>query len=229
MLAASGDSCACDVAEWLVQQDSYCCFLTPQAGCPSDCSLANATQVGNGTGGGFVCEGMCVDAPEGEGAVGEDLHVFVKIEDSVECQASDTLLAYAISCGVDQCDRPVFGAINFCPTQLSTSPDELGGIISTAVHELAHVLVFSNEHFRNFRNSDGTPVIPRDTAEPRLYQDEVRYSCNENAYAWNVTSGNRRRGTTARHVPNLSDFREALSQSVRVTSCIGSDVRRTAV
>lgn len=187
-----GGSCACDVDEWLVQQDNYCCYLTPQAGCPSDCSLANATQVSNGASGGFVCEGGCVDAPEGEGAVGEDLHVFVKIEDSAECQSSSTLLAYAISCGVDQCDRPVFGFINFCPSQLSTSPDDLSEMISTALHELAHVLVFSNEHFRNFRNADGTPMIPRGAEDPRLYQDEVRYSCSADSFLWNDTGGSRR-------------------------------------
>ena len=187
-----GGICVCDTAEWLVQQDNYCCYLTPQADCPSDCSLANATQVGNGTGGGFVCEGSCIEAPDGEGAEDTDLHVFVMIENSVECQSSNTLLAYAISCGVDQCDRPVFGAINFCPSQLSTSPDDLDAIISTAVHELAHVLVFSNEHFRNFRNADGSPMVPRDDADPRVYQDEVRYSCNADGYLWNSTSGARR-------------------------------------
>ena len=192
----AGGSCACDVDEWLVQQDNYCCYLTPQAGCPSDCSLANATQVSNGALGGFVCEGGCVDAPEGEGALDEDLHVFVKIEDSAECQSSSTLLAYAISCGVDQCDRPVFGFINFCPSQLSTSPDDLSGMISTALHELAHVLVFSNEHFRNFRNADGTPMIPREAGDPRLYQDEVRYSCSADSFLWNDTSGGRRQDST---------------------------------
>ena len=206
---SAGNSCVCNTTEWLLQQDNYCCFLTPQSGCPSDCSLATATQVGSGFGGAFVCEGSCLDAPEGEGAVGEDLHVFVKIEDSVECQNSNTLLAYAISCGVDQCDRPIFGTINFCPSQLSTSPDALNGIISTAVHELAHVLVFSNEHFRNFRNIDGTPLVRRDSTDPRLYENEVRYTCSASGSSWNNTNGNRRQdGASGRpqvcHVNSIS-------------------------
>mmetsp|Transcript_6307 Transcript_6307/g.14373 ORF Transcript_6307/g.14373 Transcript_6307/m.14373 type:complete len:815 (+) Transcript_6307:34-2478(+) len=187
-----GGSCACDVDEWLLQQDSYCCYLTPQNGCPSSCSLSTAEKVGNGTAGGFVCEGSCLEAPDGEGAVGEDLHVFVTVENSADCQSSDTLLAYAISCGTDQCDRPTFGSINFCPLRLSTLPDDLNGEISTAVHELAHILVFSNEHFRNFRANDGAPIIPRTPDDARLFQNEVRYSCNSQSFLWNYANGNRR-------------------------------------
>ena len=38
-------------------------------------------------------------------------------------------------------------------------------LTSTAVHELAHVLAFSSSHFRNFRNADGSPMIPRQPQE----------------------------------------------------------------
>ena len=111
--------------------------------------------MGNGTQGGFVCEASCTEVAEGSGAVGEDLHIFVTVENaadarskgflrallvffrgllmsfawfsmvsclffffsvfdwrnssSEDCQASSTLLAYATSCAVDQCDRPIFG------------------------------------------------------------------------------------------------------------------------
>ena len=113
----SGNSCACDVDQWQRDGEGYCCRLQPGSGCPAGCSLSTATQVGNGTAGGFVCEAQCTEQPEGAGAAGEDLHIFVTVEDAADCQASSTLLAYASSCAVDQCDRPIFGL-----------PDELGGV-----------------------------------------------------------------------------------------------------
>lgn len=60
----------------------------------------------------------------------------LKIQMIQECQNSDALLAFAISCAVDQCDRPIFGTINFCPLKLVT--DDINMLVSTAIHELAH-------------------------------------------------------------------------------------------
>eukprot|EP00435_Cladocopium_sp_Y103_P040872 s818_g11.t1 len=107
-----------------------------------------------------------------------------------ECQHSDALLAFAISCAVDQCDRPIFGTINFCPSKLVT--DDINMLVSTAIHELAHVLVFSNTHFQNFRYSNGSPIIPRLAQDETRFQDEVIYTCSSSGYQWNVATGNLR-------------------------------------
>ncbi|CAK9060384.1 Leishmanolysin-like peptidase (Invadolysin) [Durusdinium trenchii] len=165
----------------------YCCSLSPGNDCPDGCSVETAEKVGSGTTGGFVCEAQCSEAPEGAGAENEDLHIFVTIQDSTECQNSDVLLAFATSCGVDQCDRPIFGTINFCPQKLENGVDML---VSTAVHELAHVLVFSNVHFRNFRYSNGTPMIPRAADDDSNFQNEITYTCSSTGYEWGASPGN---------------------------------------
>ncbi|CAJ1366710.1 unnamed protein product [Effrenium voratum] len=187
---ASGGSCACDVDEWRAQGESYCCSMSPD-GCPEGCSLATATKVGNGTTGSFVCEDQCTEAAEGAGAENEDLHIFVTVEDTSDCQGSSSLLAYALSCAVDQCDRPVFGMINFCPGKLGGQVSETE-LTSTAVHELAHVLAFSSSHFRNFRNADGSPMIPRQPQDETRHVGEVFYSCSSSGYNWNVSYGTRK-------------------------------------
>lgn len=184
----SGNSCACDVDLWQSSGSSgYCCSLSPGNDCPDGCSVETAEKVGSGTTGGFVCEAQCSEAPEGAGAENEDLHIFVTIQDSTECQNSDVLLAFATSCGVDQCDRPIFGTINFCPQKLENGVDML---VSTAVHELAHVLVFSNVHFRNFRYSNGTPMIPRAADDDSNFQNEITYTCSSTGYEWGASPGN---------------------------------------
>ena len=154
--------------------------------------------------------------------------------DSKDCQNSASLLAYASSCAVDQCDRPIFGTINFCPQKLSNGVDML---VSTAIHELAHVswrcslgfsgfsffshksgifssdisklltyflqrfslllfyeevLVFSNRHFQHFRNSDGSPMIPRVEGDTSTFQNQVTYTCSSGGYAWDTPNGDRR-------------------------------------
>ena len=68
-------------------------------------------------------------------------------DESQECQNSDALLAFAISCAVDQCDRPIFGTINFCPGKLA---DDVDMLVSTAVHELAHASCRTPLFFASF-------------------------------------------------------------------------------
>lgn len=185
----SDNTCACDVDLWS-SSSGYCCSMSPGASCPTGCSLETAVKVGNGTTGGFVCEANCVQESEGVGAENEDLHIFVTIQDSTECQNSDALLAFAISCAVDQCDRPIFGTINFCLQKLAM--DDTDMLVSTAIHELAHVLVFSNAHFQNFRYSNGSPMIPRQADDQTRFPNEIFYTCSSAGYQWDVSNGNMR-------------------------------------
>lgn len=60
--------------------------------------------------------------------------------------------------------------------------------MATAVHELAHVLVFSSAHFRKFRNADGTPMLPREANDLEAFQGEVYYTCSSTSYQWGVAA-----------------------------------------
>lgn len=72
------------------------------------------------------------------------------------------MLAYATSCQKDQYDRPTFGMVNFCPSKISTAPDDYDDQVATALHELTHALGFSSLFIAYMRNPDGTPRTPRD-------------------------------------------------------------------
>lgn len=61
-------------------------------------------------------------------------------------------------------------------------------MVATAVHELAHVLVFSSAHFRKFRNADGTPMLPREANDLEAFQGEVYYTCSSTSYQWGVAA-----------------------------------------
>ena len=76
---------------------------------------------------------------------------------------SSQTLAYASHCQLDQYDRPVFGFIQMCaartdPKQRQSERDE---DFHTALHEVTHILGFSEMLFPFFRNSNLQPRTPR--------------------------------------------------------------------
>ena len=44
------------------------------------------------------------------------------------------------------------------------SADGLGAVLEVARHEMVHGLGFASWHYAYFRDSDGNPLTPRDTA-----------------------------------------------------------------
>lgn len=169
------NSCSCDMDAWLAQGDSYCCSLQPGPDCPEGCSLESATVVGSGSDREFVCEGSCTVSPEGEGAVGEDVHLFVTIEDTPDC--TQMTQAYATWCVKDQCDRPIFARLNWCLSKLSLDTTQVDDQVTVALHEMIHAMVFSPSLFKYFRNTDGTPMMARDPTDQDAFPNALRYSC----------------------------------------------------
>jgi hypothetical protein len=110
---------------------------------------------------------------------------------SIETLCDEGKLAFAFTCSVDQFDRPVIGAINFCLSNVFTRqleeeerkltflPQQVGDeglptanildgdnlkadLARVAIHEVAHVLGFSFYLFKYFRDPEtGEPLTPR--------------------------------------------------------------------
>jgi hypothetical protein len=79
--------------------------------------------------------------------------------------------AYAGSCARDQFDRPVAGAANFCPSQLSNATARWETQLATAIHEIGHALGFAADHLAFFRDAEAggrprTPRLPQDGMPP---------------------------------------------------------------
>lgn len=124
--------------------------------------------------GGCDSFGTCTETFSAGGGVAKDFFMFVIVQD---CDGST--LAWARSIARNQCDRPIFGLINFCKNQLNKgkSADEW---VSTAVHEMMHALGFSSNLFAYFRNANGTPKFPRN-ADGSL-QNEQQWHCGQDTY-----------------------------------------------
>eukprot|EP01098_Paradermamoeba_levis_P011765 TRINITY_DN5070_c0_g1_i2.p1 TRINITY_DN5070_c0_g1~~TRINITY_DN5070_c0_g1_i2.p1 ORF type:complete len:518 (+),score=130.20 TRINITY_DN5070_c0_g1_i2:78-1631(+) len=85
-------------------------------------------------------------------------------------ETEGSTLAYAAYCQGDQKNRPIAGNINFGPAHLSVVP--VGSQLwyyqlSTAIHEIAHVLGFSANSFGKFLQPNGQayPVVTQDFQE----------------------------------------------------------------
>ncbi len=113
--------------------------------------------------------------------------IYVSLQDSEACD--ERTLAYANPCYLDQYDRPIVGAINFCPqrTTPSSDPSTIGHDVDVATHELVHVLGFSSILFSFFRDEAGNPRTPRCPAAPGCtesdWDGEPPYSRSAQAYA----------------------------------------------
>lgn len=154
--------------------------------CSGDC--AGFTAADQGAGNPSICE-SCSEEPEGAGVVDSDFHIFVLLRDTAGCDG-DTQ-AYASSCVQDQCDRPIFGVINFCLSKISLEEADTDKQVATAIHEAMHALGFSSDLFKYFRNADGTPKFPRDTTDPTKFQGQIRWTCSGSSYTWNDPQGSR--------------------------------------
>jgi hypothetical protein len=95
--------------------------------------------------------------------VNADVLIFALSRVGGSCDQSLGYIAYASHCQQDQNDRPTVGYIQMCPDYHTrkTIPSQQSEDFHTAVHEILHILGWSNALFPFFRNSDGTPRTPR--------------------------------------------------------------------
>jgi leishmanolysin-like peptidase len=104
--------------------------------------------------------------PTGAGMPSTDTVIFVTAKQTSNCGSGGSgTLAYASYCQRASDDRPTFGRINFCPRMLPPSITDAGfeDLLSTALHELTHVLAFSSALFPYFRDDSGVERTPRDS------------------------------------------------------------------
>lgn len=90
-----------------------------------------------------------------------DLTVLVTSVDGPSCTSG--ALAAADACQVDQHGRPTLGALNLCPAVLATASTP--ALDQLLLHELLHVVGFSDTLFPLFRNCSGHTQWP---CPPRL-------------------------------------------------------------
>ena len=101
-------------------------------------------------------------------AASEDLKV-KGADDSTGTLCSQTTLAFTFACSINQFDRPVIRAINFCLENILTSigniksvgqaNDPVADVTYVAIHEVVHALGVSLNLFKYFQNSEtGEPL-----------------------------------------------------------------------
>jgi len=108
------------------------------------------------------------------GVAGTDLILYVSGTPSTRFCSRNTL-AVAVACNLDQFDRPIAGAINFCLDQItldsdgSASEEIISGNVDVAIHEAAHVLGMSGNSFRFFWDPEtGAPRTPQPFGTTRV-------------------------------------------------------------
>jgi hypothetical protein len=129
------------------------------------------------------------------GAYNTDTLIFVLSDSSNERQScSAQTLAYASHCQLDQYDRPVFGYIQMCAERSFPKPRESqrDEDLHTALHEITHILGFSEMLFPFFRHSNlqpRTPRCPSSSAGARTGAMPEESSVNGQKFLWYQGSG----------------------------------------
>ena len=108
--------------------------------------------------------GCGTSTPNGAGIAGADLLLLVTAVEGGSCGGATQ--AYATSCATDEFDRPIVGRVNFCRSALDDKSDDAKSkAVGTTMHELAHVLGFSSNSFRKFRDSNGAARSPEKSTQ----------------------------------------------------------------
>lgn len=110
--------------------------------------------------------GQCTTLQGGEGAMNADIVVLYTFVQTDSCgDETGGQVAEASWCQTDQHDRPTFARVNLCPSALVADVDHEEENVATIMHELAHALGFTSRSLPLFREADGTPRTPRDSAD----------------------------------------------------------------
>nr|CAB3263456.1 leishmanolysin-like peptidase [Phallusia mammillata] len=87
----------------------------------------------------------------GTGLSNTDLVLYVRSKQTLNCLEVGTT-AYAAYCQLDQFNRPVSGYANFCPQLLMSDDFDSENFYLTVLHELFHILGFSQKLFDKFQD-----------------------------------------------------------------------------
>lgn len=121
--------------------------------------------------------------PDGAGLVDTDIVLYLKAEHTDACN-SQQIFAYAATCQLDQFNRPIAGLINFCPNYLKDGFYDEKEFILVALHEIFHILGFSQNLFDKFQECSicaegllcedkGDIVIEDTSGQSRLHSPAV--------------------------------------------------------
>jgi leishmanolysin-like peptidase len=125
------------------------------------------------TGYGLDCGDEVPTVPEQyvtTGVFNTDVLIFVLSDDVGQSDCTSGTLAYATHCQLDQNDRPVFGYIQMCAVHFhplvsargdKKTESDLDEDFHTALHEIIHILGFSEGLFPFFRDHSNKPLTPR--------------------------------------------------------------------
>eukprot|EP00388_Colpodella_angusta_P019148 GDKJ01047877.1.p1 GENE.GDKJ01047877.1~~GDKJ01047877.1.p1 ORF type:complete len:851 (-),score=149.18 GDKJ01047877.1:710-3262(-) len=102
---------------------------------------------------------------------------------------SSNTLGWALSCQIDQNDRPVVGQLNVCQNNLNSN--DLSYVTNFFIHEILHAMGFDSSSFAFFRNpyQEMAPLTPRLASGLPTYTD-TSYVASTNTLATETTAYN---------------------------------------
>ncbi|CAH6832920.1 ciliated left-right organizer metallopeptidase [Phodopus roborovskii] len=90
--------------------------------------------------------------PDGPGVQNTDFLLYVRVAHTSKCHKEPSVIAYAACCQLDSEDRPLAGTIVYCAQQLTSPSLSHSDIVMATLHELLHVLGFSGQLFKKWRD-----------------------------------------------------------------------------
>ncbi|KFD56137.1 hypothetical protein M513_02915 [Trichuris suis] len=100
-----------------------------------------------------------------------DFILYVSSLNSERCRHKENV-AYAAHCQMEfEFNRPIAGYMNICPHSVSAEEKDHEVLFSTMKHEILHALGFSAALFAYFRDSNGSPLTPRDESGNPVHFD----------------------------------------------------------
>ncbi|KAM9202407.1 ciliated left-right organizer metallopeptidase [Dugong dugon] len=95
--------------------------------------------------------------PDGPGVQNTDFLLYVQVAHTSKCHREPSIIAYAAYCQLDSEDRPLAGTIVYCAQHLSSPSLSHSDIVMATLHELLHVLGFSGQLFKKWKDCPSGP------------------------------------------------------------------------
>ncbi|XP_045920309.1 leishmanolysin-like peptidase 2 isoform X1 [Micropterus dolomieu] len=123
--------------------------------------------------------------PEGAGLPDTDFLLYLHVQATDKCRTEPNVLAYAVHCQADACERPVAGVVIICRDRLTGAAYSYQTTVQTVIHELFHALGFSKDLFHTWRDCSSTSQVgagcsprgkvthPDESGQMRIYTPSV--------------------------------------------------------